>query len=401
MIQHSNIQLQRLMQYNRPGNVHIRFVPYVDPISKESHDDRPVPEFVMEEGKYLYLPKSAADVSASIVGNYLPGRVPQNLYQHEQLAKDWNVVRSVCCSDGRWDIHLDERPPLETPIIVSYDGRMDFVVGFMTRHHIQDDRSEVVFMEYDPTGEFELAANAPTQFGVNGEVRSVRYIPQLVDGVIAWAYLSLEGQLIRPTRADRDVELFVDCEFDQVTKTLLSVGIVNKMGRVYYAYDAKAAEKVGEGWVRDNVLPYLTHVPSLALVTELSEANQTFYDWLRGVIREEQGGRGDRACVKMRLDYSTDVAFMADIMHRLKEDGIERIGKMPRVTFQIDYVDSYPTNIKNAVRHNAAWDAVALWHHLGYHTFRASQLMMQMGALPEANGTDRDYVNAWTQQNQK
>lgn len=394
MIQHSNIQLQRLMQYNKPGDMHIRFVPYVDPLTKETHAERQVPEFVMQDGAHLYLPKSATDVAASIVGNYLPGRVPENMYQHDQLAKDWNIIRSACCGRGHWDANLDEWPALDTPIVVSYDGRMDFVVGFMATHQIEEGRSETVFMEYDPTGEFELAANAPTQFGVNGEVRSVRYIPQLFDGVIAWAYLSLEGQLIRPTRQDPEVELFVDCEFDQSTKTLLSVGIVNKMGRVYYAYDAKAADKVGEGWVRDNVLPYLTHVPNLAVVTELSETNQTFYDWLRGVICEEQGGRGDRACVKMRMDYSTDVAFMADIMHQLKEDGIERIGKMPRVTFQIDYVDSYPTNIKNVVRHNAAWDAVALWHHLGYHTFRASQIMMQMGSA----GAGRDYVNLWTQQ---
>ncbi|BAQ02632.1 hypothetical protein AVU38_gp104 [Ralstonia phage RSL2] len=344
----------------------LRFVARKDPVDGTEHQDQPVPK--LEFKQPAVFPKNAP--TGITHGLYFPGKIPANKFEIDQLQREWAVIKTTA---NMSENILDEWPPMETPIVVQIAGRRTYTEGMMVRHEMVNDgviTNEYVFMELLREGNFEFSANAPVKFGIDGAIEDKKFVPVDFKNVYAWAYLTDDGQMFRiPDRWLQPVELFVDCEFDDSTKTLLSVGITNKFGRTYYAFDSAAADKVESEWLKEHVIPVLLDVPQGTLATDLVRNKITFSDWLTQVLSIEQGNEAGLMTqdVVIHVDFPTDVAYVAELLH-LGEG--KRIGQMRNFTFKIDYVDAYPTQLKGAVQHNAAWDAMAIWFHLGYVSYR-------------------------------
>jgi hypothetical protein len=308
-------------------------------------------------------------------GLYLPGKVPQNWFEHEQMQRDWMVLQTA--ADPK-EVVLDHMPPLDTPIIVALKDRPDTVEGLVVRHQIADDgteRHEYVFMELIRAEDQKYAppirANLVVKFGRNGEIDRRAFIPHTFDSIVSWNYLGIDGEVVRPKRMRDCVELFVDCEFDDSTKSLISLGICTKHGKVYYAFDSREADKVKEPWIIENVNNVLMDVPPNAVCWDLAAKNLTFQDFLQFVIGHECA-KGECDLI-IHVDFPTDVAYISPLFHL----GMgKRIGTMKKLQFHVDYVDAYPSKLKDAKQHNAAWDAVAIWFHLGYYSYMVMERMV-------------------------
>lgn len=379
MIASIAIALKELLALYSPGHVAVKFLKV---------NDSPVPDIKVELDKtaFVYVP----NMQPWLLDEFTAlGKVPETFLDHEALAKNWTVIRSKALNnEGLPMIPTGKMPVFGLPIVANYEGQSGISIGFMAEHDLGDGRRESIFMELDTDTEFPVFASVNTVRNRKELNRGVsnnhRYIPQIVDGIIGWNYLSLDGLVLKDSNSEGVIELFADCEFETETHKLISVGLVNPVGKSYYAYDQSVADGVKDKWVRENVLPVLTQVPSQTTVVELTAAKLSFYEWMAGVIATEQSSLStEDATILIRVDYSTDVAYLAELFHRLTEGGIERFGKFRRVTFQIDYVDSYPSNLKAAVRHNAAWDAAAMWHHLGYYKKRALDRLTNSDQLRE------------------
>ena len=370
---------EKQLKEMRNADAVLRFVPRKD-ISGAEIPDQPVPKLDVKEP--LIFPKNAPQGITH--GLYVPGRIPTTKFEMEQLSREWAVIQSTASTAENM---LDEWPPLQTPIIVQLVGRQDYAEGFMCEHHYANEdptklpKKEYVFMEIVRNGGFEYSASAPVKYGTDGVIQNANFIPVEFKHVLAWAYLDLDGQMFHTTRKwNKPIELFADCEFDDTTKTLLSVGLVNKWGRIHYAFDSAAAGRVEREWLKENVLPVLLDFPPGSVVTDLNAKKTTFREWLMQVlyIEQEHGGEQIFENVIIHVDFPTDVAYLSELLH-LGEGA--RIGKMREFTFKIDYVDAYPTKLKDAVQHNAAWDALAIWFHLGYFSYK---VMDQLGKQAQA-----------------
>uniref|UniRef100_A0AAU7PFJ3 Uncharacterized protein n=1 Tax=Burkholderia phage vB_BgluM-SURPRISE13 TaxID=3159457 RepID=A0AAU7PFJ3_9VIRU len=367
MIKDAKFAEKQLKTARNPEAV-LRFVPRKD-LSGEEIPGQPIPKLDVKEP--LVFPKNAPQ--GITYGMYVPGKVPNTKFEIEQLQREWAVIKTTAYAK---EVMLDEWPPLHTPIVVQIQGRMGYTEGFLCEHHFGKvegtdlPNKEIVFMELCRDSGFEFTADAPVKYGANGVIQQALFIPVDFKNVIAWAYLDSDGQIFHKTRQwNQPIELFADCEFDDTTKTLLSVGLVNKWGRIHYAFDSAAAGRVVlNEWVKDNVVPILLDSPPGAFVTDLNAKKTTFREWLMQVLYIEQN-RGDLLTdnVIIHVDFPTDVAYISELLH-LGEGA--RIGQMREVTFKIDYVDAYPTKLKDAVQHNAAWDALAIWFHLGYFSYK-------------------------------
>lgn len=344
----------------------LTFVPRKDPTDRTEHPDQPVPKLTFKNPAVF----PSNEPQGVTHGMYIPGKIPNNKFEMEQLQREWAVIKTNANMN---EVLLDEWPPTETPIVAQLEDRMNYAEGMVMKAvtYTEDgqERVEYAFMEILRKGSFEYSANAPVKFGVDAEITQVNFIPVDMNKVVAWAYLTPDGQMFHhPGRFRQPIELFVDCEFDDITKTLLSVGIVTKTGSVYYAFDSKAASAVESEWVKENVVPLLLDVPPSAMISDLNAQGSNWGAWLEYVMKSVSNSH-DAVYTDFifHMDFPTDVEYISRILH-LGEG--KRIGQMRNVVFHIDYVDAYPTQLKQAVQHNAAWDALAIWMHLGYLSYR-------------------------------
>lgn len=346
----------------------LRFVPRK--VDGKEVPDQPIPKLECQQP--LIFPKNAPQ--GITFGRFVPGKIPSNRLEMEQLKRDWAVIKADVNMNEEL---LDEWPPIGTPILVQIKDRMNYSEGIVVEHQyfqvvdgVEMKHSEYVFMELLREGQFEFTADAPVKYGEQGAIQTALFIPVDFQHVFAWAYLDTDGQIFHTERDwNKPVELFADCEFDDTTKTLLSVGITSKLGRTHYAFDSAAANKVEYQWVKDNVVPVLLDVPQGTLVSDLNAMKISWREWLMQVLYKEDGRTGDAIYSDfiIHVDFPTDVAYLSELLHL--GEGV-RIGKMRNFTFKIDYVDAYPTKLKGAVQHNAAWDALAIWFHLGYFSYK-------------------------------
>jgi len=358
----------------------LTFVARKDPITGEEFPDQPVPK--LECKNPPIFPVNGP--SGITYGMYIPGRMPTTRFEVEQLQKEWAVIK---CSDeaNRKEIIIDEWPPIERPILAMINGRTNYTEGMLAvaeHTHLTGDGEKktertIVFMELLREGSFEYAASTVVKYGEHGVFVPAQFIPVDMNNVYAWAYLSVDGQVFRrPGWWNEPMDLFADCEFDDNSKALLSIGITNKLGKTYYAFDSVAASRIDNKWVEENVVPIMLDVPPNTVVTDLAATGSTFSNWLAEVLKANQNPHWSDLCQDfvIHVDFPTDVAYIADLLH-LGEG--KRIGQMRNFTFKIDYVDSYPTQLKDAVQHNAAWDSLALWLHLGYLSYRIIDDLMK------------------------
>lgn len=138
---------------------------------------------------------------------------------------------------------------------------------------------------------------------------------------------------------------YLDCEFDGHNGPLLSLALVrdNSSG-IYIATTAEAKDP----WVVANVVPLIDrHSCRMAVrcaPNEVGAVIRTFIDCDAPTIVADSPVDIGRFCRAISTG----------------RDGEWASAEYPRMTFEVHNVDCYPTDLANAVQHNAWWDAMAL-----------------------------------------
>jgi len=142
---------------------------------------------------------------------------------------------------------------------------------------------------------------------------------------------------------------FLDCEFNGFGGELISLALVRQDGESIYCV-APVSKKKCEQWVKDNVLPILWDIPS-PLPGMAYKCDNTAD--IGRKIKTLIGNDHDPVII---ADWPDDIKYFNECLIT----GPGMMVGIDNLTFRMVRVDSYPSKLKNAVRHNAWWDAMAL-----------------------------------------
>ena len=143
---------------------------------------------------------------------------------------------------------------------------------------------------------------------------------------------------------------YIDCEFDGHNGPLLSMAIVKNRGEnLLIVTDYIATDP----WVHENVLPVLH-------TDKASDTLFTREDSVGAALREFIGGDPRPIII---ADSPVDIMRFCRAISTAS-DGTWASADYERMTFIVENVDCYPTDLPGAVQHNAYWDAMALHHKL-------------------------------------
>ena len=149
-----------------------------------------------------------------------------------------------------------------------------------------------------------------------------------------------------------DDRFYIDCEFDGHNGPLLSMAIVAENGDGMYIIVADGPLDCSP-WVTENVIPLMDmhHSPKSAFAN-----TNEFGD----VIRTFLGNCQNPVII---ADSPVDIGRFCQAIST-GPDGGWASADYPQMTFEVHNVDCYPTEVPDAVQHNAWWDAMALRHKL-------------------------------------
>lgn len=143
---------------------------------------------------------------------------------------------------------------------------------------------------------------------------------------------------------------FLDCEFNGFGGELISLALVpaHAPHPVLYLVITDVAAPL-DRWVRRNVLTVLDDVPEGVTILRVDReaAARTLGAYLRA----------DDSETVIVADWPDDIALLCKLL--LTGPG-EMVATHQRTQFELVRVNSYPTDVVGAVRHNAVWDAMAL-----------------------------------------
>lgn len=108
-------------------------------------------------------------------------------------------------------------------------------------------------------------------------------------------------------------------------------------------------------WVAVNVAPVITACPITP--TWLTQKE------LQGALREFLGGDENIVIV---TDWPDDVAYFCRLLITEPGKMLAPIKEIPRITFKIERLDIYPTEVEGAIENNCYWDTFALRHKLDF-----------------------------------
>ncbi|MNX51493.1 3'-5' exoribonuclease [compost metagenome] len=129
---------------------------------------------------------------------------------------------------------------------------------------------------------------------------------------------------------------FIDAEFEDSTRTLISLAIVSEDGQREF-YEVLPSSQVQEQWVRENVIPILQKAP---ITYEQFQAKlETFMHQFPGMT--------------IYADHINDIAYFS----RALDKGM---GKRIRIQPLIMIVDDELSAKKSKILHNALFDARAI-----------------------------------------
>lgn len=143
------------------------------------------------------------------------------------------------------------------------------------------------------------------------------------------------------------MKYFVDCEFDGFGGNLLSLAICREDGEILYLV-YKFSGRYKDQWVVKNVVPILRSVPKGCKINDVGDVKS-------GARLIHQFMKNDSNPVII-FDWPDDIKYFCQAI--MTGPG-EMVG-LDNLTFKMFRVDAYPTELKDAVQHNAAWDALAL-----------------------------------------
>jgi hypothetical protein len=146
------------------------------------------------------------------------------------------------------------------------------------------------------------------------------------------------------------VRYFLDTEFNGFGGALLSLALVSETGEnLYLVYDPP---EILDPFVQEKVNPRLFSLPPGVVARRVNQA--------AGAEAIEVFLRGDPA-PEIIADWPDDVRLCCQAL--MIAPG--RTAPIPRLRFDIRRVAPYPTDLPDAVEHNAYWDAMALQRRLG------------------------------------
>lgn len=147
---------------------------------------------------------------------------------------------------------------------------------------------------------------------------------------------------------------FLDTEFDGMGGPLLSMGLVREDGLALYA-TLRLERPIQSQWVKDNVMKVMYDIPSHGIDYKLIDCKPyTLAVSLGNLLMMDPDNLPN-----IVADWPDDIKYFCEAL-------IVGPGQMVDtgpVSFLIQRVDAYPTDLPGAVRHNAYWDAMALRHH--------------------------------------
>jgi hypothetical protein len=135
---------------------------------------------------------------------------------------------------------------------------------------------------------------------------------------------------------------FLDCEFNGFGGDLISMALVSDDDReLYLATECRKPI----AWVKENVIP----------IIGCKDANPSY-------IEPSAFGRVVAAFLStdpfpcIVADWPDDIKYFCQSLIT----GPGEMVSIKRLSFQLDRIDAYPTELPGAVQHNALWDARAL-----------------------------------------
>ena len=141
------------------------------------------------------------------------------------------------------------------------------------------------------------------------------------------------------------MKYYLDTEFNGFGGELISLALVREDGDHIYLVNQDVHDMSLDPWVRDNIIPILDSSPTPPILTTLKGLPYHIASFMR-----------DDPTPVVITDWPDDIKYMCQSV-------ITKPGEMvaiPQLTFHMVRVNAYPTNLKDAVQHNALWDALAL-----------------------------------------
>lgn len=143
----------------------------------------------------------------------------------------------------------------------------------------------------------------------------------------------------------------LDCEFDGWRGELISFALVREDRRSLHIILAGAEDRARDPWVVANVLPITKDCPEPPYVISPELAVIAVAQFLAGDFEH-----GETPTVI--VDWFSDVTHLCNLL----EHGPGVTHLPGNISFEVRRLDAYPCpTLPAAVRHNAWWDAVALW----------------------------------------
>jgi hypothetical protein len=139
---------------------------------------------------------------------------------------------------------------------------------------------------------------------------------------------------------------FLDCEFNGFGGALISLALSGETGELYLVRPEDELNAMdAHDWVAEHVLPFLS----------LSDARPT-------VLPLAGFGRAIQAFLASDPAPSVIADWPEDLMHLMQCLIIApgQMVKIPDLSLRLMQASAYPSEISDAVQHNALWDARAL-----------------------------------------
>lgn len=141
---------------------------------------------------------------------------------------------------------------------------------------------------------------------------------------------------------------FLDCEFNGFGGELISLALSGEVSELYLARpEAELDALAPHPWVEDNVLPVLS-IPSARPRT----------------VPLEGFGRAIQDFLAADPSPALVADWPEDLMHLMQCLIIApgHMVRIPDLSMRLMHVSAFPTDMVDAVQHNALWDARALRH---------------------------------------
>jgi hypothetical protein len=142
---------------------------------------------------------------------------------------------------------------------------------------------------------------------------------------------------------------YIDTEFNGLGGELISLALVREDGKsIYIIIRGKYRDLNLDPWVEKNVIPFIKEAPTYH-ISILEHAQKLVEEFLSGDLLPN-----------FIADWPDDIKYLCEFFIT----GPGTMINIPRMTFEVRRVDSYPNDLKDAIQHVAFWDALALRYKL-------------------------------------